>query len=1240
MPNRSSVRVTDRVTQSEPRCACLLALVLCLLMSVGVVAAPVVPPTGEPETPPATSPEPDDDANPIVSAPAPVPEESIEERKARITAALEAITVDGEVSAVDQPTAAAYQNALASIEAADEAIRRRNEKLALIESAPADLAALQEQLASASTPRSLPVLDEEAVSLDELRSLQTELAGESAVRTRDRDAVRSLRSERSTFIAEIPKELATLRTTLEAWTTTDAEASPMTTDGASPEAARAERLAAQTSLRERIAALETEQRFIRARSEVMDVRVQLREELLKATQAAQKRVIDEIAAREQRAVEAEIKAAKQAELDARNSHPLIQEILARATRDSNAKKKAVTDQAELAEAIVDREANLNQWENIRASTVERIEELGLDRRLGGRLRTLRRRLPPEREIRRLIDDLEDQLNDTYALRGELDDRARELESVVDIAEEQLAAYEEANPAVSGDRAKLKASMIELLEAEAKTVGEVRSELGEVEDELSSRLSLERQYRRVVSDFRTLIDEQILWIRSDDPLGPQDLRNAYSDLKSLASKASVERFAGGMVLTLTSQPVAIGLGLIGVLVLFILRRPAARKLESCAQAARRPAHNGFAPTVIAVGMTMVMIAFWPVFALFLSWFFSQSSAQSDLGVVVAAAFSRASYALLIGLMLWQLWRPNGLALAHFRWEESTGTRLRRHLRWVIPIAVPSIAIVAGFRRLEEKDGAIAIAQVAFVVVMLAVAFFTWRVMNPARGIPRRYIEQNRDGWIDRLSFIWYFAITAIPVVFAVVAAIGWFYTAIELEQRIVQVLLILVIAVIAQALLMRWLMVAQRRVALEQARRKREAMLAEMRRKAEEAAAGGDAVGESGESVKEKVAVIDESDLDVKAISVRANKLVRTAIAVGIFIFMVITWADVLPAFGRLDSIKIGAPQALVVGATSTEESASSSSPDITSTFTGGSTSGEAEAAESASPESTTVSDGRVSLGDILRSIAILIGTLILARDLPGLLEITIITRLPITPGSRYAITTIMRYVIVIVGVVWAFNTIGIGWSKVQFLAAAVTVGLGFGLQEIFANFVSGIILLFERPIRVGDTVTVNGVSGTVSRIRMRATTIIDWDRKELIVPNRSFVTGDIVNWSLSDSVLRIAIDVGLAYGSDVTHARKRMLEIASSASYVMKDPAPRAFFVEFGDSVLLVRLFIFTNDPDNRLIARHEVCTLISDAFTEEGIEIAFPQRDLHLRSVDREAFGGLPGIPESDVGPEEEGQA
>jgi potassium efflux system protein len=252
-------------------------------------------------------------------------------------------------------------------------------------------------------------------------------------------------------------------------------------------------------------------------------------------------------------------------------------------------------------------------------------------------------------------------------------------------------------------------------------------------------------------------------------------------------------------------------------------------------------------------------------------------------------------------------------------------------------------------------------------------------------------------------------------------------------------------------------------------------------------------------------------------------------------------------------------------------------------------------------------------------------TVVAVKNIPGLLEIAILQRLPIDAGGRFAVTAITRYVITVAGVIVAFAQIGIGWSKVQWLVAAMTVGLGFGLQEIFANLVSGLMLLFERPIRIGDTVTVGDIHGTVTRIRTRATTVVGWDRKELIIPNKEFITGKVVNWTLSDSTLRLIIPVGIAYGSDTQLAREVLLRIVTEHPNVLADPAPRILFMGFGESSLNFEVRAYIGAIDHYLSTIDEINNAIDQEFRKAGIEIAFPQHDIHVRSI----RGALPIISE-----------
>ncbi|MCW8996862.1 MAG: mechanosensitive ion channel, partial [Psychromonas sp.] len=256
----------------------------------------------------------------------------------------------------------------------------------------------------------------------------------------------------------------------------------------------------------------------------------------------------------------------------------------------------------------------------------------------------------------------------------------------------------------------------------------------------------------------------------------------------------------------------------------------------------------------------------------------------------------------------------------------------------------------------------------------------------------------------------------------------------------------------------------------------------------------------------------------------------------------------------------------------------------------------------------------ISLKALLSALIILGLSLFLSKNLPGFLELLLLHRLKMSAASIYATTTLLRYSVVVIGFLVTISTLGFHWSKLQWLVAALSVGLGFGLQEIFANLVSGIILLFERPIRVGDTITIQGLSGVVTRIDTRATTILDWDKKEIIVPNKSLLTEQLVNWSLSDASTRIILPVGVAYGSDVQLVKDLLIQAASECDGITQEPAPQALFLLFGASSLDFELRVFLPQVEGRSIIKDELNTRIEQLFKQHQIEIPFPQMDIHVR--------------------------
>jgi potassium efflux system protein len=238
---------------------------------------------------------------------------------------------------------------------------------------------------------------------------------------------------------------------------------------------------------------------------------------------------------------------------------------------------------------------------------------------------------------------------------------------------------------------------------------------------------------------------------------------------------------------------------------------------------------------------------------------------------------------------------------------------------------------------------------------------------------------------------------------------------------------------------------------------------------------------------------------------------------------------------------------------------------------------------------------------------------LLATRLPALIEIVLLRRFDMAPSGRYTVTALTTYVIVAIGILLVLSILGARWSQVQWLVAALTVGIGFGLQEIVANFVSGLIILFERPIRVGDAVTIGDTDGIVTKIKIRATTIRNWDGKELLVPNKEFITGRLLNWSLSDPTTRLVLSVGIAYGSPVRQAMDLMEQAARENENVLDDPVPTVIFESFGDNALGLLLRCFVDSVDLRFTTASALNEAINEKFTAAGITIAFPQRDVHL---------------------------
>lgn len=402
-----------------------------------------------------------------------------------------------------------------------------------------------------------------------------------------------------------------------------------------------------------------------------------------------------------------------------------------------------------------------------------------------------------------------------------------------------------------------------------------------------------------------------------------------------------------------------------------------------------------------------------------------------------------------------------------------------------------------------------------------------------------------------------ALSTVPLVLAGLIVMGFEYTALSLIGRFITSIYILGLWILVEATVVRGLAVAARRLAYRRAVARRRA--------------------QAREDTESGLEVIEEPPLDMEQVNQQSLRLSKLILFLGFTLVLYLVWADLLGVLSYLDNVTVWQIER-----------------------------GQGE----------TMTTSPITVADVLMALALVALTLMLARNLPGLLEVMVLSRLSLKQGSAYAISSLLSYTIVGTGVVVSLGTLGVSWDKLQWLVAALGVGLGFGLQEIFANFISGLIILFERPVRIGDTITLGNLHGTVSRIRIRATTVTDFDRKEIIIPNKTFVTDQLINWSLSDNITRVVLTYGVSHGSDLELVHRLLRQAAEENPRVLKDPEPQVFCLEYGATAFSFELRIFVNDLMDRLYASDEINRRLDVLFHQHGIRIAFQQMDVWLHDA------------------------
>jgi potassium efflux system protein len=1077
--------------------------------------------------------------------------EKLQARKKQITESQE-LSDDVKAKIVE-----VYDKAIAQLKSAAEFEAKKQQYSQARKDIPGNLAKFKELLAAqadAAAPETAPEITltqaEQALvtarlNLEEAKKNVTNLENEP-----------KRRAERKT---KIPEETSTVKKALE-----DLKSKLETgaAEGQTIEMSQANRtllLAQQRACESQIATNTEELLFYEAAGDLLTVRRDLAARQLATSEKTVEFWQQKVNDLRQKEAEAAKKEAIRAREETRYAHPAIQAIAQKNTEFAEtqtelvAKVEAVTKYSESIDARLAAVKKSFEEVSAKVNTAGKVTDA-----MGMALLGQREKLPDIRENQKRMRSRPSEIS-LAQFHGM--ERDKEWSDLSDLTDELEAVLVQLDPSVGeAEREAIKKEATNYYESQRKTLRAIADLHWDYSTKLANLDAIERQYVDTVLAYADFIDANILWVKSSLVFRLSDLHSSLFALGWLLYPANWHQVAINLWTDFKENILAYLAVLLIVFLLVVLNPKAHRAVEIISKRVSRVQTDSFLHTLKTLGLTIFLASTWPIILFLFHWRLSSSAFDDDFSQALAWGLRELVPVVFMLGFLRHFSMPHGLAQVHLRMRHEPLFFFRRLLGLYFILAIPVIFIIEVMQtQRTEEQWYNSAGRLFFMFGLLALALFLLILLNPKGTLMKPYLKQRHGGWMERLRYVWYPLCIVLPVVFAILAGMGYFYAARQLTEKLVITIILILLAILVRAMFVRWLMVAQRKLALLE-RQKREAAEQEQQN-----------LGESA-SAKESQPSKAKDETSIFQISQQTRRLIDV-----ITVFLPIggiwyVWKDVLPALGELARIELWEMSAEEI----------------------------------------------VTLGSLAMALFLAVLTVIVTRNVPGLLEIIVLRRLPLDRGVRFAITTLFRYMLAVIGTVLAFGKIGIGWSKVQWLVAAMTVGLGFGLQEIFANFVSGLIILFEQPIRVDDVVTIGEVTGKVAKIRIRATTIRRWDQRELVVPNKEFITGHLINWTLSDNVLRREFLVGIAYGSDTAKAERILYEVARANPLVLEDPKPMVIFKAFGDNSLEFELRVYISGIDNYIPVWHSINCAIDQEFRKAGIEIAFPQRDIHVRSVDK----------------------
>lgn len=674
-----------------------------------------------------------------------------------------------------------------------------------------------------------------------------------------------------------------------------------------------------------------------------------------------------------------------------------------------------------------------------------------------------------------------------------------------------------------------------------------------------KLSYE-QLKHILQEIQEATHRYLFWVADIHPITVSYLTEIYHDiLKLLTDKTFHHQIKSTLYMIYDNQKILI-LTIFYIIILtclhFGMKHHYYKFLKKSSKYIGKVNQDNFLITFHNIWSSILMSTPIPILWIIIGYNFNHSWSYS---IIITIGDSMYSTAFMLWAFITSFYfaLPQGLFVMHFGWSKKKIRQVfSKNYTWSATIIIFLTMGVIICNNYNNREFSNTLGRLFFILLCIYLTFITSTLKQS--GFPLYLNKYDSSNNIINRS-LWNLMACA-PIIAGIACSYGYLFAAQALLTRLETSLFIWALLFIIYHIIRRWMFIQRRRIAFERAKKKRAAQLFLRTQQKSNTFFQSDQ--------RERLFSNHENDkktLDLDTISTKSLRLIRSIITLIALLLMTLLWSELRFAFAFLENITLW---------------------DVTSTIKG---------VDNIQP---------ITLNTLLIIIVVIIITTITVRNLPAFLELTLLQHMDLTPGTNYAITTLTKYILMLLGSLIGFSLVGIEWNKIQWLIAALGVGLGFGLQEIFVNFISGLMILFEKPIRIGDTVTIQNLTGNITKINTRATIITDWDHKEIIVPNKEFITKQFTNWSLSNSITRVILRIFTPIQIDIDKIPNILLKIVKQSPLALDYPTPEIYLINLTQGFPMFEIRIYTADIKSRIPLCHQINTEIIRYYKNNGFQL------------------------------------